>query len=88
MYVNKYIQKSVYDSNFSRQQRSFCNYTGVNASKFKGFLMLENLNGYFSSVFNRDDISSLPVPDAKFQETKYDYLGQLIVTTEIIGKKI
>ena len=38
------------------------------------------LNGYFSSVFTRENISSLPVPDAKFQEAKSDYLGQVIVT--------
>ena len=43
-------------------------------------LMAENLNGYLSSVFTREDISLLPVPDAKFQEAKLDYLGQLIVT--------
>ena len=49
-----------------------------------------NLNGCFSSVFTREDISSfnLPVPDAKFQEAKSDYLGQLIVTPEIVAKKI
>ena len=35
-------------------------------------LMAEDLNGYFSSVFTRKDISSLPVPDAKFQEAKSD----------------
>ena len=35
----------------------------------KGFLMAEDLNGYFSLVFTREDTSSLPVPDAKFQET-------------------
>ena len=29
--------------------------------------MVEDLNGYFSSLFIRDDISSLPVPDAKFR---------------------
>ena len=34
----------------------------------QGFLMAEELNGYFSSVFTTVDISSLPVPDAKFQE--------------------
>ena len=28
-----------------------------------GFLMAEDVNGYFSSVFTREDISSLPVPD-------------------------
>ena len=29
-------------------------------------------------VFTREDISSPPAPDAKFQEAKGDYLGQLI----------
>ena len=50
--------------------------------------MAEDLNVYFSSVFTKEDISSLPVLDAKFQEAKYDYLGQLIVTPEIVAKKI
>ena len=54
----------------------------------RGFLMAEDLNGYFSSVFTREDISSLPVPDAKFQEAKSDYLGQLTVTPENIAQKI
>ena len=36
----------------------------------------------------RNDISSLPLPDAKFQEAKSDYLGQLIVTPEMESKKI
>ena len=54
----------------------------------QGFLMVEDLNGYFSSVFTRDDISSLPVPDGKFQEAKSDYLGQSIVTLEMVVKKI
>ena len=51
------------------------------------FLMAEDLNGYFSSVFTREDISSLPVPDATFQEVKSDYLGQLSVTPEMVDKK-
>ena len=51
--------------------------------------MAGNLNGYFSSVFTREDItSSLPVPEAKFQEAKSDYLKQLIVTPEMVAKKI
>ena len=54
----------------------------------QGFLMAEDLNGYFSSMFTREDISSLPVPDAKFQEGKSDYLGQLIVIPETVAKKI
>ena len=54
----------------------------------QGFLMAEDLNGYFSSVFTREDISSLPVPDAKFQEAKSDYLGPLIVTPDMVAKKI
>ena len=50
--------------------------------------MAEDLNRYFSSVFTRDDISSLPVSYAKFQNAKSDYLGQLIVTPEMVAKKI
>ena len=45
------------------------------------FCNAEDLNGYFSSVFTREDISSLPVPDAKS-----DYLGQLIVIPEKVAK--
>ena len=43
----------------------------------------EDLNSYYSS-----DISSLPVSDAKFQEAKSDYLGPLIVTPQMVAKKI
>ena len=50
--------------------------------------MVEDLNGFFSSVFTREDIGPLPVPDPKFQEAKLDYLGQLIVTPEMVAKKI
>ena len=39
-------------------------------------------------MFTRENISSLPVPDAKFQEAKSVYLGQLIVTAEMVAKKI
>ena len=42
--------------------------------------MAEDLNGYITSVFAREDISSLPVPHAKFQKAKSDYSGQVIVT--------
>ena len=47
--------------------------------------MAEDLNSYFSSVFTREIICSLPVPDAKFQEAKSDYLGPLVVK---VAKKI
>ena len=40
------------------------------------------------TVFTREDISSLPVPDAKFQEAKSDYIRLLIVTPETVTKKI
>ena len=50
--------------------------------------MAEYLNGYFSSVFATEDISSLPVPDTKFQEAKSYYLGQLIVNPERVANKI
>ena len=54
----------------------------------QGFLMAEDLNGYFSSVFTKEDISSLPVADVKFQGAKSDYLGPLVVTPEFVAKKI
>ena len=50
--------------------------------------MAEDLNGYFSSVFKREDISSLPVLDVEFQENHSDYLGQLVVIPEMGVKKI
>ena len=43
--------------------------------------MVENLNGYSSSVFTRENFSLLPVP-------KSDYLGQLIVTPEMVAKVV
>ena len=39
-------------------------------------------------MFTREDISSLPIPDAKFQVAKTDYSGQLIVTPKMVPKKI
>ena len=33
----------------------------------QGFLMAEELNMHFSSVFTREDTSSLPVPETKFK---------------------
>ena len=53
-----------------------------------GFLMAENLNEYFSSVFTREDTSALPVPETKFEGRESDYLGQLIVTPQMVAKKI
>ena len=50
----------------------------------QGFLVAEDLNEYFSTVFTRDDVSSLPVPGGRFQEAKSDYL---IVTPEMLRKK-
>ena len=35
-------------------------------------------------MFTKENISSLPVPDAKFQEPKFDYLEPLIVTLQKI----
>ena len=54
----------------------------------EGFLMAENLNEYFSSVFTREDISALPVPETKFEGRESDYLGQIIITPNMVAKKI
>ena len=39
-------------------------------------------------MFTREDISSLPVSDAKCEDANLDYLGQLIVTSEMVDKNI
>ena len=39
-------------------------------------------------MFTKEDISSLPVADAKFRKAKSDYLGPLVVTPEMVAKKI
>ena len=50
--------------------------------------MAEELNMHFSSVFTREDTSSLPVPEAKFSGSEEEMLGQLIVTPEVVASKI
>ena len=52
------------------------------------FQMAEVLNEYISSVFTKEDISSLPVPFTKFEGSKSEHLGQLFVTPEMTIKKI
>ena len=47
-----------------------------------GFLMAEKLNMHFSSVFTREDTSSLPVPETKFNGSEGERLGQLVVTPD------
>ena len=37
---------------------------------------------HFSSVFTREDTSSLPVPETKFNGSEEERLGQLVVTPE------
>ena len=43
---------------------------------------------HFSSVFTREDTSSLPVPETKFNGSEEEKLGQLIVTPEVVASKI
>ena len=54
----------------------------------QGCLMTEELNIYFNSVFTREDTSSLPVPETKFNGSEEERLGQLIVTPEVVASKI
>ena len=54
----------------------------------QGCLMAEELNVHFSSVFTREDTSSLPVPETKFNGSDEEKLGQLIVTPEVVDSKI
>ena len=50
--------------------------------------MAEELNMDFSSLFTREDTSSLPVPETKFNGSEGERLGQLVVTPEIVASKI
>ena len=54
----------------------------------QGFLMAEELNMHFSSVFTRENTSSLPVPETKFNGSEGERLGQLVVTPEVVASKI
>ena len=53
-----------------------------------GFLMAEELNMHFCSVFTRENTSSLPVPETKFNGSEGERLGQLVVTPEVVASKI
>ena len=50
--------------------------------------MAEELNMHFSSVFTREDTSSLPVPETKFKGSEGGRLGPLVVTPEVVASKI
>ena len=52
------------------------------------FLMAEELNMHFSSVFTREDTSSLPAPETKFKGSERERLGQLFVIPEVVASKI
>ena len=54
----------------------------------EGILMAEELNMHFSSVFTREDTSSLPVPETKFNGSEGESLGPLVVTPEVVASKI
>ena len=50
--------------------------------------MAEELNMYFSSVFTREDTSSLPVPETNVNGSEGEMFGQLVVTPEVVASKI
>ena len=54
----------------------------------QGFLLAEELNMHFSSVFTGEDTSSLPVPETKFKGSEGEMLGQLVVTPEVVASEI
>ena len=54
----------------------------------QGIVMAEELNMHFSSVFTREDTSSLPVPETKFEGSDGEWLGQLVVTPEVEANNI
>ena len=53
----------------------------------QGVLMAEELNMHFSSVFTREDTSSVPVPETQFEGSEGERLWQLVVTPEVVANK-
>ena len=54
----------------------------------QGFLMTEELNMHFSSVFMGEYTSPLPVPETKYDGHDGERMGQLIATSEVVATKI
>ena len=50
--------------------------------------MAGELNMHFSSVFTKEDTSSLPVPETKCNGPDGEMVGQLVVTPEAVANKI
>ena len=50
--------------------------------------MADELHMHFSSVFMREDTSSIPVPETKSRGSEGERLGQLFVTPEVVVSKI
>ena len=61
------------------------NATQLPASGYQGQY---KLNMHFSSMFTRENTSSLPVPETKFKGSEVERLGQLVVTPEVVATKI
>ena len=54
----------------------------------QGFFMAKELIMHFSSVFTREDTSSLPVTETKFNGPDKEMVGQLVITTELVASII
>ena len=50
--------------------------------------MADELNLHFSSVFTREDTSSLPLSGTKFNGPEEERLGQLVVTPYVVASNI
>ena len=70
---------------YVRSKQHVCDKVGPLEDKFagnittQGFVMAEELNMHVSSVFTRENASSLPVPESKFKGAEGEMLGQLVV---------
>ena len=53
----------------------------------RGFLMAEELNMHFSSVFTREDTSSLPEPGTKFNGSEGETLLYIMCAVLLLGKQ-
>ena len=54
----------------------------------EGSLMAKELKKQFSSVFTKEDTSSLPVPETKFNGSEGERLGQLVLFPTVVASTI
>ena len=46
------------------------------------------LNDYFLSVFTKEDVENVPIPQQMFHGTEYDKLLEIVIKKDMVPKKL